>query len=201
MPITYTDILGKEPARAYLSNIGTGEIGYMMLNPDELRETHKANYHRRRSPGLSHQRLNYMDNDNVKLSFKAVFDEFVYMDRGIATPGIGQATDITEVERSRRFLLSLINQNRGQRLPQAAPPAVLFVWPDFISMRVRLTNLEFVHQMFSTSLSKGVSGNGSVTPRTRILVANISLEETPLARIYSDDMALNGTLRSWAVRR
>lgn len=187
------DILQRKVERAFLQNLHTGRSETFLVNPSTLDESYEARYKRHGSIGLSHERLQFVGNTNVKWPIEVFFDQLVFENRKART-GVSKKGDKTrhtnepnDVERWRRFLISLVYPRRAQRLPQASPAPVLFFWPGMISTRVRVMKVSFSHALFETG-----------TPRARAYTARIMLEEEPLERIFADDILESGTFRPWA---
>ena len=182
-------ILGVAPQRGSLTNLETQQSIPFLLNPVQLEENYEAVYSRRTSPGLSHERMQYSHTKNVVIPLELVYDEYIFRERNRGRNSItgGGVAPGNRVEIVRRNLQALVYPRRSQRLISASPPQVLFAWPGFISMRVRITKLKFRHVFFQ---------NGVPIPRvTRV---NLTLEEDVEQRIYSDQLSTFGTMRPWA---
>jgi len=182
-------ILGGRIDRGFLTNLDNGRENPFLFNPSELREKYRANYARHGAPGLSYERLQFLGNPNTLIPLTLVFDQVVFNERKGGTgaaPGGGIVAE-NDVLAYRQRLLELIYPRRGQRLATASPTSVLFVWPGMISMRVKIIELEFRHVEFQAR-----------RPIPRIMVAQVNMEEDVESRIFSEDMALHGTLRPWA---
>lgn len=197
----YKEALGGRPAKGFLRNLDNGRQQQFLFNPAEFTETYEAQYARKGSLGLSHERMQFLGNKNAKIPLKLLYDEYFiklgYLSgRSVgsqivnvrqdpeATSSVRANTGVSEVK---RFFLESIYPRRSQKLFTASPTALLFVWPNEISMRVRITKLSFRHVMFQ-----------SKTARPRIMIVSVDLEEDVQDRIYSGDVADYGTQRPWA---
>lgn len=185
-----SDVLNLRVVRGSLQNLETAERREFLLNPTELEEVYRTNWVKHRSPGLSHSRIQFGSGENAVIPLTLFYDQL--MVNGTRTipdldPEELESGREYEVENHRKFLLSLCHPRRSQRIMAASPPPVLFSWPGMIRMRVRIEEIRFRHIMFKSG-----------TPRPRIYVAEISMFEDPVDRIYSEDVRNQGTLRSSA---
>jgi hypothetical protein len=143
-----------------------------LLNPTQLSERVQVNWNRLQVPGLSHQVLQYQGTGNRQLSSV----EF-YLDKLFAAEQPGD-TDILEF---RRFLSALTVPPRGtEGVPATAPPRVLVVWPNVLTVETVLTDLEFEYRRF------GVDG------RVLVYTATCGFEEILDSRIASEDLRQEG---------
>ncbi len=194
------DLLGVKVEKGFLQNLDNGQINQFLFNPVQLEERHKPKYVFHPSPGLSHERMQYVGNKNVVIPLELIFDELVFA-RARAAAGISrfdvQGTQILEgirtgndVEIWRRRLMEITypRRNRGSIL-QSSPPPVLFNWPGMFNMRVRVTDLRMRTVQFKTG-----------RPAPRIMIANVVLTEEPCGRLFSEDMMRLGTFRAWGGR-
>ena len=161
------------PARMSVVNLTTGESIEAQFNPTELEEVLDVNWARQVVPGLSHQPMQYVHTGNEKLTLELHFD------------ALDPTTDLAQLLRARRFLLSLCYARRGaQDLLGGMPPRVLFVWPTLVSLTTVITALSFKHSRF----------NLEGTPT--LLTAKVTLEEIRDVRLVAEDVLANGTQRS-----
>lgn len=189
------DALGKTVERGFFRNLDSGRQETFLFNPEGFTESYEARYARLAAPGMSHERMQYTGNRNARIPLSLYFDQLMINERrGSNEPprvanrvSASDVPTVNDVEKWRRFILSLVYPRRGQQLRSASPPPVLFVWPTIISMKVRITSARFRHVLFKVG-----------TPSPRIMVAEIALEEEPERRMYSDDMLTFGTVRPWA---
>ena len=190
---TISDLLNFPVQRGFLKNLSNNRTLEFLLNPAQFEDSHAANYSMHGSPGLSHRRLQYTGNENVRIPMDLIFDEIIFRERRSSNTFL--PTDLNaenrsveagkEVERHRRILMEFQYPRKGKRLAQASPPPLLFHWPGMFNMRVRLFNTTFRYLQFQV---------GKTLPR--VLVASILLVEDPLERIFSENMVRQGTFRS-----
>lgn len=200
------EVLGKRVERGFLMNLDNNERGEFLFNPRQLEEIYEVKYSRAEVPGLSYEPMHFTGLKNTQIPLTLYFDEVVAQERKGPTAAArqlvreremrrrrvieaikGPGGPVNDVDRYRRFLMSLATPRKTQRLGAASPPPVLFYWPEMITMRVRITRLHFTHQVFEVG-----------TPRTRIYTVQVSLEEDALERIYSEDRMRYGAQRPWA---
>jgi hypothetical protein len=159
------------PPRCTLVNLATDEELTALANPKELSESAAVTWNRRDVPGLSHQPLQYAFTGNRQLAGI----EF-YMDRYLAAEE-SQAPDILEF---RRFLLSLtVPPAVDVGAPPAAPPRVLFVWPQFLVLECVVASIDLKYERFAT--------DGSLL----VYTATITLEQILDVRVTSADLRSN----------
>lgn len=184
--------LGNRGAKGFLSNLSeAGQRVTFLFNPVQFTESYEAMYARKASPGLSHERLQFLGNKNARIPLDLVFDEF-HMRRNDIEPSeeAGEGTFVaarTKIAEVKRFFLAALYPRRSQRLLTASPPALLFVWPGEISMRVRVMKVQFKNTMFA-----------SRTSNTRRMTVSVDLEEDVEQRIYSQAIFGYGGARPWA---
>jgi hypothetical protein len=155
-----------------LVNVTTAESMECLLNPTQLSERVQVNWNRLQVPGLSHQVLQYQGTGNRQLSSV----EF-YLDKLFAAEQPGD----TEILEFRRFLRALTVAPRGtEGVPATAPPRVLVVWPNVLTIETVLTDLEFEYRSF------GADG------RVLVYTATCSFEEILDSRIASEDLRQEG---------
>lgn len=197
----FTDSLSVRPQRGFIRNLDNGRRQQFLFNPQQFDETYEAVYARKGAPGLSHERLQYLGNKNAKIPLDLIYDEYFLRQGFLDHSSVGglsrrlvQDTNTstrvsanTGVDAVKRFFLEAIYPRRSQRLITASPPALLFIWPGEISMRVRITKLRFRHKMFEVG-----------TSFTRVMVVSVTLEEDVQERIFSDAVFVYGTQRPWA---
>lgn len=158
------------PARVTIGNLDTGLALDAQYNPTRLKESIKANFTELVVPGLSHPILQYVATGAHQMAFDLGFDQ-------LSNPSF-------DIGAARRFLLSFMVPSRSARdVVSGAPPEALFLWPGWISLRCKIESIELEHRLFSP--------DGPPT----WFVASIAIKEARDTRLYSEDVAVNGTLR------
>lgn len=156
------------PPRCLLANVVTGEVMECLLNPTQLSEKLQVNWSRLAVPGLSHQVLQFQSTGNRQLSGV----EF-YLDRFFAREQPGDP-DILEF---RRFLRALtVPPGGAEGVPSAAPPRVLVVWPQVVTLEAVVTDVEFQYRQ--------VAVDGAVL----VYAATVGFEEILDARVTSESL-------------
>lgn len=189
--------------RGFLTNLDGPRSLPFLFNPVSLKEKLKGVWTRLTSPGLPYERLQYDHHENWTTDLELYLSQDVFEARdpnAAATrraaltrrrgPSPPPPRRVSNVEEWRRYLAELNYPRRGTgNVKSASPPAVLFVWPKILSMRVRVIEVDLEHLAFFAP-----------TPSTRRLAAVVHLEEdVPEGqRIYSEDMAQDGFMRPWA---
>jgi len=164
--------------KMFIRDLKTLERLEAQFNPDHLEETLNVEWVRLAIPGLSHRRKQYNYTDDHKISFELIFDALLAdVDGG----------GMQSIEDARRFLLSLCYAKRGaQRVQDGQATRVLFVWPKFMSLTCVITSLKFKHARFN------------VEGRPSYFTVSVSVEEIRDARLDSEAVRNDGTLRSSA---
>jgi hypothetical protein len=91
---------------------------------------------------------------------------------------------LQKIAAARNVLLSLVYPETADTIIQAAPPKVLFVWPNMFSMVTRVMSVDIRHERFTQ--------DGA----TRQFKATVVFEESRLTRLVHNDVLQNGTKRS-----
>jgi hypothetical protein len=176
--ISSLSYLQRPVKRMSITDLRTDKELEMQFNPAEMNESLSVNWARLHSPGLSHERLQYGNTDNMKWSFQLIYDE-------LAFTGTKQGGTALASADARNFLMSLCYPRRGSpSVNDGAAPRVLFVWPNFISVDGVITALKFKHSRFNL--------NGQPTYFT----VDVALEEMRDTRLFADDVAAIGTQRA-----
>jgi hypothetical protein len=142
------------PARCTLANIESGETLTCLFNPNALTERVEVGYQRLGAIGQSDEQLQYTNTKNRTLPGVAFYcDGF----------------DGRDIEAFRVFL-------RALTLPgnQSAPPALLLVWPNVVTLEGVVTDLEFQYTQFSRT--------GDALVYTATLTLEASRRRVPLRR-------------------
>lgn len=128
------------PPRCVLVNVATAESMECLFNPTQLTEKLQVNWNRLVVPGLSHQVLQFQSTSNVQLTGV----EF-YLDRFFATAN-GNDSVLGEF---RAFLRALTVPVAGtETVAATAPPRVLVIWPDVITVECVVNSVEFQYMQF-----------------------------------------------------
>ena len=165
--------LSTRPPRVVISNAETAEDLSAQYNPEEIKEKIKVNYKELEVLGLSHKPLQYQNTDNYQATFTLGFD------------ALSQYAGSSDTARARRFLMSLCYPRKSaQDVPSGAPPRVLFSWPQLISLTCVIDTLDFSHKRFNNQM------------KSVLWTVDVTIKETRLVRLYSEDVLVFGTLRS-----
>lgn len=122
------------PQRCVLVNLGTAERTSCQFNPARLQERiGNVQYARKEPIGASYQVMHYRSTHN-----RQVVVDF-YMD------SIGTGFDI---DGFRRFLLALTRAAPSQF--RNGPPALLFIWPNRLTVVARLVDVAFLDEQFAS---------------------------------------------------
>jgi hypothetical protein len=118
--------------RCTLVNLETQERFECLLNPEGLSERFSVSYRRHTVPGLGHQPLQYESTNNRQVpSVEFVLDQRF-------TPSVDGAAGIL---RFRTFLLAFTKPVRADA--PSAPPRVLVVWPNVLTLEGVLSDVDF----------------------------------------------------------
>lgn len=160
------------PTRATLVNMRTGEELEVLYNPTDVARELSVEYARRVVPGMSHEPLQYSHTKNETYSF------LLYC-VGLGRDGQEAIADFD------RFLSSLcVPSSTAQDVITGGPADLLIVWPEFLSLRCRVTGLRFKYTSFAT--------DGAPTRFS----AEVTLEEYRTGRLTSEDVRRNGLRRA-----
>ena len=156
------------PPRCVLVNVTTGESMECLFNPTQLTEKVQVNYSRLAVPGLSHQVLQFQSTGNRQLAGV----EF-YLDRFFASEQPGDP----DILAFRAFLRALTVPPGGtEGVPATAPPRVLFVWPEVLTVEAVVTDVEFQYRQ--------VAVDGTVL----VYAATVTFEEILDVRVTSEEL-------------
>jgi hypothetical protein len=154
--------------RCLLANTANGESIECLFNPTQLSEKLQVNWNRLVVPGLSHQVLQFQSTSNPQLSGV----EFT-LDRFFAAEQPGDV-DILDF---RAFLRALtVPPARTQGVVATAPPRMLFLWPQVVTLECVVTGVEFQYKQFAI--------DGSVL----VYTASVSLEQVLDTRVTSEEL-------------
>lgn len=118
------------PERCTLVNSQTGERMTCQFNPPQLNESYKVKYARQAPIGAGTEHLHYTGTENGRwqMDFHLDSHDSHFNIRGF-----------------REFLLAFT------RPSPASPPALILIWPNFITLTARVTDLSFHFDEFSAS--------------------------------------------------
>lgn len=116
------------PRRMSLANVETGETRVMQFNPTKVTIAIEAFYNRLKSPGASHEELQYSNTGNTRCSFRAYLDG-----RAQGAPDVNDFLNY--------FLANLSPPEDASTVTTGAPPRVLFSWPGWIALVTRQPKL------------------------------------------------------------
>ncbi|MFI5298044.1 MAG: peptidoglycan-binding protein [Polyangiales bacterium] len=161
------NVAGLDPTRCLLINVETTESISCLFNPAQFSEKVSVGWNRVAVPGLSHQLLQFQSTGNRQLSGI----EF-YVDHFDARARSADA-DILEF---RGFLRALTVPPEGVAgVPATAPPRVLFLWPNVLTIEAVLTDLEFRYTQFGNDAS------------VQVYTAEVTFEEILDVRVTSEE--------------
>lgn len=160
------------PPTMYLSDLRTLETMTAQFNPEQFEEVLKVVWARLPGPGSSHEKLQYDHTENHKFTFEMIYD---------ALTGEG---DVDGNLDARKFLQSLCYAKRGAvTVSDGAPPRILFVWPEMVSLTAAIGELKFKHQRFNRE------------GKSTFFKVDVALEEIRDVRLTSEEVRESGTQR------
>jgi len=145
----------------FIADLSTGISLEFDSNPSEIKSKIEVHWSKHRIPGLSHQRSQYLNTDNVPFDFTLVFDGLVK----------GGAAGIVQ---KKAMLKSFCYPRASRRIDGAGPGKLLLVLPNAYRVKGYIESVEFEDVMFYS--------DGKV----RRFNANIKFFEEPEKRITSD---------------
>lgn len=164
--------LNERPPRGVLRNVETGRALEFQYNPESIKEKLEAVYVDLAVLGLPHEPDMYDHTKSLAIGpLELNFD--------------AMGIEGTTVHEKRLFLHSLMYPRRGaDDVTGGGPPRVLFIWPNLYSIVCRVRSLEIEFLRFFNDM------------RPALFKATITLVESRLVRLASEDVLNNGTLRS-----
>lgn len=147
-------------ARVTLVNLVSMEEMEALCNPEILKARVAVNYASQEIVGMSHQLLQYSSTGNTELTEVEFFvDARIAKERGFVSrqvrPDLPGSTVQFEsyLEAFLGFMLALTAPpSPAGDISSGSPPEVLFVWPGAgVSLRCRVTSLEYEFRQFATS--------------------------------------------------
>jgi hypothetical protein len=160
----------------HLGNLDTGETLEVQYNPTELKEAFEPVYNRLAIVGMSHELLQYANTKNFLVEFMLKFDA-VTRYRGGTYP----------LDDARKFIMALGYSRRSSAnalLSNGAPSSVVFMWPNLYSLTCKLTSFAGEHTTFAQD------------GRSLRYTVHLKLEEVRDMRLWSEDVAVQGTIRA-----
>lgn len=124
------------PNRMSLSNVEAGETRPMQFNPTKVSIALEAFYNRLKSPGASHEELQYSNTGNTRCTFRAILDG-----RAQGAPNVPDFLNY--------FLANLAPPDEPSAISTGAPPRVLFSWPGWIALVTRQPKITIAATRFS----------------------------------------------------
>lgn len=164
-----------DPPKMSLTNTVTGERWSPPFNPSELKPSLKVNYNRLRLLAASNERMEYSNTGN-----KTIPLEFFLADLE-KSPTENEFKSILD---DLKFLESLAYPSEDIDYSFLGAPPVLFVWPNVMSMIVRVVSVDSEHKLFS-----------SETLETTLLTVRLEVEEAAEQRLLSSDVRRHGDMR------
>jgi hypothetical protein len=160
------------PERMTITDLQADESITVQFNPKELKRKLAANYAMKEVLGNSHQEHEYLNTVTQELTF----DLFSLVE----TP-----EQLAQSEDAMKFLESLLYAPANpDSIASGAPPRVLIVWPNTLSLTCRLGAIEFTHQRFNR--------HGHTTQWT----ARTTWTQALLRRITKQDVRTHGARRT-----
>lgn len=159
------------PERVSFTNIVTGETLEAQLNPKQFSASVSANYASLQPPGAGYEPLQYTGTGNPSFPVELLFV-------------VRSQDEVARLDEARRFFLALLYPRRGQVwIRQAAPPRVLYLWPNVASVVC-------VVRSFSVTQQRAFVDGSSAEE-----VMTLQLEETRDGQMFSEDARVQGFLR------
>lgn len=162
--------------RMSLTNISTGERIEAQFNPTSIQENITIEYSRQQVLGMSHQPLQYKNTGNQQLPLELYWRS-------------ESRTEIEAHQDNRKFLYSLCYPRSGAtNVVGGAPPRVLIVWPNYLSLTCVVTGLSIRAEQF----------NNELTPVK--WSCSVALEEIRDVRLTSEEVRASGLVRSSSIK-
>lgn len=163
----------RRPVPVTLANLRTTEVLEAHLNPESLAESIGVNWEDLDVLGLSHKVLNYANTDNLKIELELFFR--VYHN--------GQ-NRLAQMDDAKRFLYALTVPSQGAGdVRGGAPPRVLVVWPETLSLACVVEGIDFNSTHF------GLGGHVYHSS------AKLKFKEIRDGRLTSEDVRARGLRR------
>lgn len=127
-------VTARTPIRMSIANLRTGETQDVLANPNEIEVAIDVGWNELEVPGMSHTPLQFKNVSNASIPLEFYCSEFMH----------GRDT----LDDHSRFLQSLCYPDYdANSVLEGAPPRVLLVWPNVLSMTVvfRSLSIRFTH--------------------------------------------------------
>lgn len=132
------ETVARTPVRMTLANLRTGETQPVMANPDQIELAIDVGWNELVVPGQSHEPLQFQNVKNTSFPLDLYCSE--YMDQG----------KINSLDDHSRFLQSLCYPDYdANNVLEGAPPRILVIWPNVLSMTVVIRSLAIRYTHFS----------------------------------------------------
>ena len=167
--------VAENPTRGFLVDLNSAAEFEFPMNPDKLQEVISVNWKRQGVLGLSHPVLQFAGTGSHSLPGVEFFVDRYRMAREQGSP-------VTAIEffAFKRFLQSLTVPPRGaESIAGGAPPQVLFIWPEIVSLVCIVENVAITHQRFAHD------GSG-LAYRARITFSEIRESRVTSEEIFND---------------
>ena len=139
-----------------------------LFNPTQLSERVEVKWSRLAVPGLSHEVLQFQNTGNRQLP-----EVEFYLDALFAAEQPGDVN----IRDFRAFLRALTVPPKGtEGVPATAPPRVLLIWPDVLTLECVVGSVEFQYRKLAV--------DGSVL----VYTATVNFEELLDTRVTSEEL-------------
>jgi len=168
------------PVRGFLVDLNSGaEFGFPM-NPTTLQESIAVQWNEQRVVGMSHPVLQYVGTGSHNLPGVSFL-----CDRHMMSRERNRDVSVKDFLGFKRFLQSLTVPPRGtESVAGGAPPRVLFVWPEVVSLIVVVKSVSFQHERFTQD------------GEPLRYVAQVTFSEIRDSRMTSEQLFNEGSIRS-----
>jgi hypothetical protein len=172
-------MLQLSPPKLVLFNLLTDERLNAQFNPTDLELTIKATYKKQIVPGMSHTPLQYSHSEGLSFPLELRFQV-----QALSVESTEVPFTLDDRQRVEGFLLALTTPNNGMGIiGHSAPPSVLVVWPNFLSLEAVVESISFKYSRF----------NAQMHPVE--LTASLTLEEVRNMRYTSERARVEGFQR------
>jgi hypothetical protein len=127
--------------RVAIAAVETGELRPCLLNPATLKERYQINFDDLAPLGLDHEIGQYRNTASANIPIELAFDQVIVSKRW--------SQDNPQIEDWRGFLLQFTAaMEESSEFIGGAPPQMLLVWPNVLTIRAQVRSLEFSYQRF-----------------------------------------------------